>query len=325
MPALGHRGYVGIATETAWGNGTPDASGWQFIAVENESIKGVQKKLIVPGIRASREAKRLVQLGQVASGAFTWPVDPEDGIGLLLKNILPTEVTTDHGSGNGGTHLFSPGDSALPVGMTFLSSRDTTVDATNIWQAVGGRIKKLQFSAAEGAMLKCTADMDYQQSQDAATGQSPSYTTQNPFVYHQGAFSIGGSPANCKGFTLDVDSGLLVGRGTLGSKFSQQQQPLMYKISGTCDLYFDSMTEVNDFMNGTDRSLQLNFLGTAVGSSTRQLEFILPTVQWFSEQPSIAGPGEIMLKMTWTAYRPGSGSPDALIQIQLLNSRRTAY
>ncbi len=202
--------------------------------------------------------------------------------------------------------------------------RDTTPSSTNVWSYTGGRVRKLSFEATEGALLKTTADISFQKGVASATGQSPSYSTENPLVYHQGVLTVDASAVAVKSFKLDIDTGLIDKRGKLGSAYQQQQQPGVFKVTGEIEAYFDSMTLVNKFLAGADSALVLTFTGSAVGSSTRSLIFTLPYVQFMGESPNITGPeGEIMLKLPFTAYQPVSGTD--LITVALTNSKRTDY
>ncbi len=85
------------------------------------------------------------------------------------------------------------------------------------------------------------------------------------------------------------------------------------------------MDQVNQYLNGTDVKISLNFLGTALGISTRQLKFELPTVEFTGETPTIANPQEIMLKLPFTGYRSGNGDPDEALIVSLLNSVQQSY
>jgi hypothetical protein len=328
MPGLGHRGYLRLATETAFANNTPSALGVEYMPVTAEGFKSVPSYIWPEGIRAETVTRRKVQGAIKASGNISWEVDVEDGIGIILKNTLPLEEFTNLGAGNGGSHVFKVGDLQLPPSMCFRICRDLVADPTNIWDYVGARVKKLGFNAAEGAILKATADFSAQKGTAGAANVTPSYTTQNPLVYYQGSITVQGQSVNVKSFKLDIDTGLIEGRGMLGSQYDQQAQKGMYKVTGELDTYFDSMTQVNDFLNATDVDITLNFLGTALGSSTRQLQFELPTAQFTGEPPVIANPKEIMLKLPFTAYRSGTGglnNIDELIVITLLNSIQTTY
>ncbi len=325
MPGLGHRGWLRLAGETAWGNNTPNALGVQYLPIKSESLKTTPAYIFPSNIRASRVDRRKIQGGIKAGGSIAWEVDVEDVIGILLKNTLPTEEFVDLGVGNGGKHIFTVGDETLPPGICARVQRDLTASPDNIWDFVGGRVKKLSFSASEGGLLEATADLSFKTGTPGAGNATPSYTTQNPLVYHQGDITVAGDSVGVKAFKLDIDTGLLDNRGQLGSQYTQQQQPGMYKFTGEVDCYFDSMAQVEKFLAGEDIEINLNFLGTTLGTSTRQLKFRLPTIQFTGETPTISNPQEIMLKLPFTGYRSGNGDLDEAIEVTLLNSVQQTY
>jgi hypothetical protein len=328
MPGLGHRGWLALAGETAFANNVPNAIGREFIAFTSENFTSIPAYIWPEGVRAERVTRRKVQGAVKAHGTLAWEADVEDGIGIMLKNTLPLEQFTNLGPGNGGLHVFTVGDLQLPPSMCFRINRDTIADATNVWDYVGGRMKKLSFAAAEGQLLKMTADISLQKGTPGAGLLAPAYTTQNPLVYHQGTVTVSGVSVPVKSFKMDIDTGLIEGRGQLGSQFVQQMQPGMYKIQGELDIYFDNMNQVNQFLNAVDVDITLNFLGTALGTSTRQLKIEMPTAQFTGNPPTIGNLNEIMIKLPFTAYRSGNGginNIDEAVQISLLNSVQQSF
>lgn len=322
MPALNHKGTAAIVKEGTWG--TDPGSGYEYIAFQSEAIKNEQDFIFVHTVRGSRNGpSRKVLAGKRAGGTLTFEANVEEGIGLLLYSTLGAQVTVDNGSGNGGLHTFTP-SSSIPVGLSMLIDRDVTPSSTNIWSYVGGRVRKLSLEAAEGQLLKVSADLSFKAGTASATAGTPAYSTENPLVYHQGVLTVDGTPVAVKSFKLDIDTGLIDKRGQLGSAYQQQQQPGVFKVTGEIEAYFDNMTLVNKFIAGADSALVLTFTGSAVGTSTRALTITLPYAQFMGESPNISGPeGEIMLKLPFTAYQPAPGTE--LITAALLNSKRTDY
>lgn len=324
MPALSHLGSVQLVKEVTWG--TNPASGYTAQAVTSESIEVKIAYEFVKAIQASRVLKRKVALGRRTAGTIAWEADVEGILGLCLKSVLPSEATVDNGSGNGGLHTFTPGNTL--ISLSALINRDTTPSGTNIWAAVGGMVKKLTLQAQEGATLKGSADMVFQDMTASAGASTPSYTTENPLVYHTGTFTVDGSATGAiiKSFKIDIAGSLKDNRGKIGSNLIQQQQAGLYAVSGEVEVYFDDMTVINKYLNGADAAIVLQLTGSAVGTSTRRLTITVPTAQFTGETPKMPGAEqEIMLKMPFTAYQSSAGSPDALISIALLNSQRTAY
>ena len=327
MPALGHNGYLAMVKEVTWG--TDPGAGYTAQSVMSESLDVKQGFAFEKPIQGTRTTPLLkVPLGITAGGTINFDADVEGILGLCLKGILASEATVDNGVGNGGNHTFTPLNGVSPS-FSVLVNRDTTGIATNIWDHVGGTVDKLDLSAADGGLLKAVATMSFQKGTNGATGISPSYTTQNPLVYHTGTMSIAGSSSptvNVKSFKVSINSGNHNKRGLLGSKYIQQQQPGLFSVTGEVDAYFDSMALVNDYLNATDVSIELLLTGTAVGSSTRKLDLLIPVAQFTEGVPKNSGAAnEIMLKLPFTAWLSGAGSPNTLIQALLVNSQRTAY
>ncbi len=323
MPALVHKGSFQMVKEVTYG--TNPATGYTASAITNETLKAIQMYEFVKSIHGSRAGSNIkVPMGIDAGGGVTLPVDVEGLLPMLVKGILPSETTTDEGSGNGGMHAFVEGE-AIPS-FSCLVNRDTTPSANNVWAYTGCTVDKLTLSAAYGQLLTAVATMSAQNGVQAATPSAPSYTTQNPLVFHTGTITVGGTPFNISSFSLDIESGNLVKRGKIGSKLIQQQQPGLMKVTGSLTAYFDNMTLLNDFINGTDASIELNLTGTAVGTSTRGCDILLPVTQFTGTPPTLDDAAkEIELKMPFTAWLSGAGSPNNLIQITITNSQRTAY
>ena len=325
MPGFGHRGKLRLFGETAYGNNTANALGAEYISFESEGMDVKPEYVFVKGIRASRDTFRKIQGPINAKGNLKWQPDVEDGIGIFLKNILPLEEFTNLGAGNGGQHVFKVGDTQLPPSIAMRINRDTVADAGNIWDFTGGRISKISFSADEGKPLECSVDLVFQNGVSGAADFAPSYTTQNPLMYWQGSLTIGGQTIAAKSFKLDIDAGLISARGQLGSQLIQQPQPGSMKVSGEIDAYFDSLQYITDFLQGNDVAIALNFSGSALGTSTRQLEFLLPVAGLIGTSPTIQNMNEIMQKLPFQAWRNGNGSPDETIVVTLLNSVQQSY
>ena len=327
MPALGHNGSLQAVKEVTWG--INPGSGYTAQAIQSETFDQKQSYIFTKPVQGTRSAPlQKIPGGILAGGAINFDADVEGILGLLLKNILSSETCVDNGAGNGGTHTFTPAN-ALPPSLSVLINRDNTGMSTNVWQAVGAKVGKLSLSASEGGLLKAVATLSAKSFTASATASAPTYTTQNPLVYHTGALTLAGATnptVNIKSFKLDISSGLHDKRGQIGSKYIQEQQPGLFGVTGELEAYFDSMSQVNAYLNATDVTCELNLTGSALGSSTRGLDILMPVVQLTGSTTPISGAGnELMQKLPFTAWLSGAGSPNALIQAILTNSQRTAY
>lgn len=261
-----------------------------------------------------------MQLAKTVAGQVQWEVNVEDGIGSILKSLLPTENFTDDGVGNGGQHAFTPGDT-LPPGLTVKVGRD--VDVMDFY---GGRIKSLQLQAQSEEVLKGTVELSFKDADTGGSSPSPAYTAENPLVYHTGTFTVDATSVPITAFSVSIGSGLLDGRKQIGSALVQQQMTGQYAVTGELTAYFENLTLVNKFLNGTPAAIVLDLTGTAIGTTTRRLKVEIPTAFFNGETPKLSGvDGEVMLKLPFEAVKTGAGSPDELIRVTLNNSRRSAY
>lgn len=316
MPALGHKGYLALAKESTFG--TPVIVSMEFLEALTESIQDKFDK-IFPAPFNGRMLRRVVTGKKTVDGSISFNPEPEFGIGLLLKSLLPTETYTTNGTGNGGTHIFTPA-TALIAGLTAQVGRDIDVVTYT-----GGQVKKMTFSASEGALLSATADLSFKDATHGATAQTPTFTTQAPLVYHTGTLTLDGTAVNVKSMSVNIDAGLLDGRGKLTSNTIQAQQAGRYSVTGELEMYWDDMTQYSKFLNGTIAALSAEFTGSAIGTSTRSLKIVVPRLAFTGDSPTIGGPGEMMLKMPFTGILDGSGTPNELVQVTLVNSKQLAY
>lgn len=325
LGALGHQGYLSCVKEVTWG--IDPGSGYTSQMITQESLKTKVNYLMGKPIANTREiTQQKVPGGISAGGAINFDVDVEGLLGQALKGILPSETYTTLGAGNGGSHIFVPTtDATLIPSYSFLVSRDANV-ATNVWDFVGSTFDQLSFTGTEGQVLKATATVSCKNGTSGATGVTPTYTTQMPLVYHTGTFTVSGVSVPLKSAKVDIKSGNFNKRGFLGSRYIQRQLAGGIEVSGEIEAYFTDQSLVNDYLNGTDAIISLEFDGTALGTSTRKLILLIPVAQFTGETPNVASAtAEIMLKLPFTAWLSGAGSPNHLIQATLINSQQAAY
>ncbi len=317
MPALGHNSYVAIAKEVTWG--TKVITGFEFIEYLNEGLDEIIEEKVGQGINNGRVRTKRQQGAKNAAGPFTWEVNVEDGIGHILKGLLPTEVFVDDGAGNGGQHTFTtPG--ALTPGYTI--QKDTDVAVRDLF---GGRISNVVFNLVPGEFVQATVAWTFKNG-DGGVTQVPVYTTQLPLIYHTGAVQIDGVAAEIATVALTIDSGMKVDRRVLASDLIIQQQPGMFGVSGTMEMAFDDVVERDKYLNGTATKLSFDFTGPVIGTTTRRLRLVIPTAFYNGEIPKTTGAdAETRLNLPFNAVRTGGGTPDELVEVKLDNSRRSAY
>jgi hypothetical protein len=317
MPAQGHASYIALAKEATWA--TKVVAGMSFMEFLNETIAVAQEEKIVQGINRSRvRTKRLLGAKTVA-GDITWEVNAEDGIGLILKGLLPAEAFIDDGVGNGGQHAFTVEGGTIPPGLTYQKEIDG-----NTFDYYGGRVSSANFQAQAGEILNGTASLTFKD-RETGTPQVPVYTTQKPLIYHTGTLSIDGSDRDVQNFQVAIDGGMKADRRRLGQRTILQQQPGSVGVTGQIVTYYDNDLLIDKFLDGSAASLIFDFTGELIGSTLRRLRFTIPTVYLNGEDPKVPGMDEVMLTIPFVGIRDGSGTPDNVIKVELFNSVRAAY
>ena len=316
MSRQGYDSYIAFAQESTWG--TKVVAGMDFMEFLSETINKSIEEKIVQGLNKSRIRTKRVQGAKLVAGDVNWEVNPEDGIGDILKQLLPTEAFTDDGVGNGGQHVFTPGET-LPTGLTVQVCRGGLA-----YDHFGGRVVGLQLNAAAGEFLQATGSFSFKDEEDG-TPQSPSYDTQPPLIYHTGTIEIDDVAAEIISFNVNIQSGLRVDRRKLGSDLILQQSPGPYTVTGQIVVYFEDNTLVDKFRNGTAAKIEVELTGNVIGTTTRKLKVTVPVAFFNGETPKVPGMDELQLTLPFVAIKDGSGTPDELVEVALFNSLRSAY
>lgn len=316
MSRQGYDSYIAFAQESTWG--TKVVAGMDFMEFLNENVNKTIEEKIVMGLNKSRIRTKRVLGAKIVAGDVNWEVNPEDGIGDILKSVLPTEAFTDDGVGNGGQHVFTPGNT-LPVGLTAQICRGGLA-----YDHFGGRAVGLQMNAAAGELLQATASLSFKDEEDG-TPQSPSYDTQPPLVYHTGTIEIDDAAAEIISFNINIQTGLKADRRKLGSDLILQQQPGPYTVTGQIVTYFADNSLVDKFRNGTKAKIEVELTGNLIGTTLRKIKVTVPVAFFNGETPKTAGMDEIQLTLPFVAIKDGTGTPDELVEIALFNSKRAAY
>jgi hypothetical protein len=317
-----------MVKEAVWG--TKVVAGMQLVEHTSETLAATWSEKVVQGINSTRVRAKRVRGAKTVGGDVAWEVGPEAWTGTLLKAILPTEVFTDDGLGNGGVHEFTPGN-ALPAGLTVQAFRPSQADLTaiagNVRDYFGGRMTQLSIEAATDELLKGTGGMTFKD-EEAGAWQDPTgrYDDQPPFVYHSGSFEVDGVEAPISAFSVQLATGMKTERREVGTAVIRQQQPGIYDVTGSFTAYYDDMVLVNKFLQNSAAKIVLDMTGALIGTTLRRLKIEIPVCFFNGETPKVGGAdAEVMLTVPFRAIRTGLGVPNELVRVTLANSQRSAY
>ncbi len=318
MPANKHLGYLAVKKETTWG--TKDVSAMDFGYFMSEGVVSVPTPIVGTGINGTRFMNKRQPGQKITGGPFAFEVTPEDLIGTLLKQILPSETFVDDGVGNGGQHTFIGGDT-LPPGFTLQVGRGRT---DNVKDFEGGRLDSMGFALTPEGLLVCTVNATFQDESDG-TDQAATYTTENEFkgADTTAVINVDGSSTDLRSFNMTITPGLVTNRRKLGSNLPQQQQPGVYDITGSFGIFYDDEVLINKVIDHTAFSTDIELKGTLIGTTTRAIKLTIPNAFFNGESPVVDGrEGEILPELNWQAIKVAGSD---LVSVKLTNSVRTAY
>ena len=291
--------------------------------LHSEGVAKARPPVMLDAVGNSRLPQVRLAPNEAVAGPLVIPVNIDDVVGYLLKDLLGAEAFTPLESSTVGQHVFTPQAALGLTGLSVEINRDSSI-SNNVWKASGGHVASLDFTAAPGQVLLCNAAMTFKDLGSGATGQSPTYGTNARYAMtHTGTVLVGALPFNMVNFALKIDAGLMSDRRGLGSKLILQQQPGRYKISGSITAYFDDLALVNAFLNDTAQTISVQFTLDSVGVTPLLIKFVITSSAFLSgETPKVGGPGEVMLTLPFDAV---SGTAGNLLSVTLTNQFTSAY
>ncbi len=320
--AFGYNGYVGVAKETTWGTYVPATD---FGRANSEGVSKAREFLVPDLIGSGRFQQVRLDGNETVSGSIDFPVNVEDLVGFLLKDLLGTETAMSLESGSAGSHLFVPKSTLGLAGLSMEFNRDAGVHANNVWKASGGHTNAITLAYEAGQPLKCTADMSFQNMISGGTAQSPTYGAMGRYLMcHTGTAEFpDATAASIFSANVKIEAALMADRFPLASKLILEQMPGIYQVTGQVVLQFDSLDRVTDYLNSTARSLDLQLTGeTIAGSTAAKLQILLGNIYLDGQTPVLSDTGEIRLTIP---FRSISGTAATLASITVWNSQATAY
>lgn len=284
---------VGIKLpESAYGTYTaPDT----FLPLVSETVKRqidrMESKAIVAGARIERSSQWAA--GNVTvSGDVKFELDSLS-IGKFLKAAFGAVTTAGSGP---YTHTFTPGDLSDDF-FTLQIGRPDVNGTVQPFSYTGCLVDKWTLESAVGEFAMMTLSVVGQQETTAQSLASVSYSSGLvPMPFTGSAVTLAGSAANVKKVILSGDNQLAKDRRFLGSAtISKPLEADLRPITGTLDMEFENLTNINRFINGTEAALVITM---AAGAQTLVTTL---NVRYDGETPNIKDRGITQLSMPFKA------------------------
>lgn len=310
---------IGLGLETTYGQ---DVALTKFISAIDEGI-GEDNGIISEEEMGQRGQAKPVLGSFKAGGPFKFYLEPENA-GLLLKALLGAVTSTLLVTGE-YSHVFTPGNTAV-----YLTSAVITGLTAAQRTYPGTCIKKIKLSLAPGQ--KCLVEVDIDaKTINLDTLASPTFSTKDPFVFHQGSAKIAtAANADIKAMTIEIEPHWGEEDYTIGSR-TKRKAPLQgITVKGTMDILFDSKAQLELFLGTaaatepatippTKQQLDLVIdTGVVIATvNTYKITISLKECLYKTSKENVNKQERIIQNLEFEAYVPASGS---ITTITLQNS-----
>lgn len=271
------RGYVGIAKQTDFSTG---ASPSIFVDAVSDGFSYDNQPDLDENTRARGHHK--AEAGPLdASGSVDMPVNPENGIGLLLLSAFGGESFTSPQT-DVGEHTFTPSDT-----LPFLS---VEVDRdTDVVRNVGCGVDSLELSHTSEDKLTASVDMTARTPDTSVSSSSPTYSDLRNFRFSDATVTFGGTDrsTDVQDVSVSIENNLegyyrderVLAKMGIGERV----------VTVTATLDFESTTLFDTFLNVSD--------GTP-GDTLQETSF---TATWTS--PEVIGTSSTNYALEWNSPR----------------------
>lgn len=236
-------------------------------------------------------------------------------MGLLMELALGSNTVSGAGANKSHTIVQS---ATVQQGKfaTVQVGRPDTGGTVNAFTYAGGKILSWEIACDLDGIVKLKTSWNFASVLTATSLATASYVaTQEPFIFNQGAITVGGSPVSAKSFSIKGDGKLATDRRFIGGA---QKEPIagdFTDFSGSIGLEFTGLTEWAAAIAGTQQALVATFTSTTVIPTTAvaySLTITLPAVKFLEAKPTVGGPGLIPLTLPFMVLE-GASEPITIV------------
>lgn len=298
---------LGLKAESVYGTAVVVDRFYEF---NSEAIETDVGKVVSAGIGRGRypRADRVKTYVKAAKGPVELDV-LNKSFGLIFAHAIGQDTIT--GAGANKTHTIIPDSAALfGKSLTVQVGRPDISGTVRPFTFAGGKVTDWELKAALDEGLKLGLGLDFASVATATGLASASYpSSQEQFIFSEGALTIGGTSIDVRGFSLKGVNGLDVDRRFLGNTKREAIAAAMLDINGTLDCEFSDLTAYAAWIAGTQAQLVLTFTtGTLIPTTAvpYSLTITIPKIEYTGESPKVGGPAIVKQGRPFHALYDGS-------------------
>lgn len=305
---------LGVKAETTWGTFVAPTRFYPLISESlTEEIDRIESEGIVTGLRVLNSAQWAA--GNVDVGGDIQTELYQQGMGALLKACFGAVSTSGAGP---YTHTFTPGD-LTDDHLSVQVGKPDGAGTVQPFSFSGMKVTDWELSMEAGGLVTLSTSLVGKQLATSESLATASFGTgaATPFTFKHASATIAGGAANVKKLTISGSNGLDSDRRFIGSEY--RAEPLeaeLREYSGTVDLEFESLTQMNRFRNATEVALVATISAGASASLTTTMN-----VRFDGATPEVDGRGIVQLSAPYKCI--GSTTDASAITAVLISNDTT--
>lgn len=307
MPqARGSQLTVALYDETTYGAdpGTPAGT---LLYVKSCGLAATRGLTDNETIYSNRSAPKPARGKVDVAGPLPCDIYPQ-AFAKLLKHALGSVATSGVGP---YTHVITIG-SALPVGMLIEKDHGSNIaDASRYEKFNGCRVGEASFTFPQEGWPSASFTLRGAKSTLAAAPLDATLDDlgHSPFHAFEASIQEGGSAlAIATAIDFKIANGLDENGYAIGTAERRNLHEGRAPVSGTLTAMFENQTLLNKAIAGTESSLKITLSrGDGLGSANNEsIEFYVPNLMYELTGTPVEGPGGVLVKMPFKAYRSGA-------------------
>lgn len=305
---------LGVKAETTWGTFVAPTRFYPLISESlTEEIDRLESEGIVTGLRVLNTAQWAA--GNVDVGGDIETELYQQGMGALLKACFGAVSTSGAGP---YTHTFTPGD-LTDDHLSVQVGKPDVAGTVQPFSFSGMKVTDWELSMEAGGLVTLSSSLVGKQLATSESLATASFGTgaATPFTFKHASATIAGGAASVKKLTISGSNGLDTDRRFIGSEY--RAEPLeaeLREYSGTVDLEFESLTQMNRFRNATEVALVSTISAGASASLTTTMN-----VRFDGATPEVDGRGIVQLSAPYKCI--GSTTDASAITAVLISNDTT--
>lgn len=251
--------YIGIGKETTFGIAV---AATRYVEAVDTFQPDPGVVILDPVAQRARKDKVFTKF-RARGNIGAWEVKPEDIIGEALYGVLGAVSSAQQGGTSAYKHTFTPADTIKSWTLRKGVELNELVNP-------GCLFNQLTFQTRHPEILKAILEVfGVGAAPSKVALDTPTFSTLQPFVYHQCTITLAGSDKSSLVYDASVviNNSIPIDRGGHSSKYIPKIRVGDRVVNGKLSTYFDETDQYDAFIAGTEFALNLKWVGALIEST----------------------------------------------------------